>query len=66
MKDKLHDETMAEHFRANPTYAEKLLAEIRRDGDPAELAILLLQMVTAFGQDAGWSLADAERKLSFR
>ena len=38
---------MAEHFRADPTYAAELLAEVRRKGTPAELAILLRQMATA-------------------
>ncbi|ENZ7689908.1 MULTISPECIES: addiction module antidote protein [Pseudomonadota] len=60
MKDRPHSEAMAEHFRADPTYAAELLAEVRRDGDPAELAILLRQMATASGQDA----ADVARKLA--
>lgn len=47
MKDRSHDTAMAEHFRADPTYAAELLAEVRRDGNPAELAILLRQMATA-------------------
>jgi|TARA_A100001391_G_scaffold205456_1_gene206529 DNA-binding phage protein len=50
MKDRSHDEAMAEHFRADPNYAAELLAEVRRNGDPAELAILLRQMAAAFGQ----------------
>lgn len=51
MKDRPHDTAMAEHFRAHPTYAAELLAEVRRDGNPAELAILLRQMAEAFGGD---------------
>ncbi|CUZ57799.1 addiction module antidote protein [Klebsiella pneumoniae] len=47
MKDRSHDTAMAEHFRADPTYAAELLAEVRRKGTPAELAILLRQMATA-------------------
>ncbi|WP_425522238.1 hypothetical protein [Xanthomonas citri] len=47
MKDRPHDTAMAEHFRADPTYAAELLAEVRRDGTPAELAILSRQMTTA-------------------
>lgn len=39
MKDRSHDTAMAEHFRSDPTYAAELLAEVRRDGTPAELAI---------------------------
>jgi hypothetical protein len=46
MKDRSHDAAMAEHFRADPSYAAELLAEVRRNGDPAELAILLRLMVT--------------------
>ena len=49
---------MAEHFRAHPTYAAELLADVRRDGNPAELAILLRQMATASVDIAG--LDDAE------
>lgn len=46
MKDRSHDEAMTEHFRADPTYAAKLIAEVRRNGGLAELAILLRQMAT--------------------
>ncbi len=42
---------MAEYFRADPTYAAELLAEVRRDGSPDELAILLRQMDEAIGSD---------------
>lgn len=63
MKDLPHDEAMAEQFRADPVYAAELLTEMRRNGDSAELDILLRQMAKAFGQDEGWGLADAERKL---
>ena len=42
---------MAEQFRADPTYAAELLAEVRRDGNPDELAILLRQMSEAFGDN---------------
>lgn len=51
MKDRSHDAAIAEHFRANPTYAAELLSEVRRDGNPDELAILLRQMDEAFGTD---------------
>ncbi|EOY6404413.1 addiction module antidote protein [Klebsiella pneumoniae] len=46
MKDRSHDTAMVEHFRADPSYAAELLAEVRRNGDPAELAILLRLMAT--------------------
>lgn len=64
MKDRTHDEAMAEQFHADSAYATELLSEVRRNGDSAELAILLRQMAKAFGQDERWSLPDAERKLS--
>lgn len=47
MKDILHDEVLADCFRSNPDYAQELLAEVRRDGSPAELAILLRQISLA-------------------
>lgn len=47
MKDRSHDTAMAEHFRVDPTYAAELLAEVRHDGTPAEVAILLRQMASA-------------------
>lgn len=51
VKDRSHREAMVEYFRENPSYAERLLAETRRDGCPAELTILLRQMADAFGMD---------------
>lgn len=44
MKDRSHAEAMAELFQADPSYAAALLAEVRRDGDLAELAILVSQL----------------------
>jgi DNA-binding phage protein len=64
MKDRPHDTAMAEHFRAHPTYAAELLAEVRRDGNPAELAILLRQMATASAGDDRSDDADTARALS--
>ncbi|HHH9354160.1 TPA: addiction module antidote protein [Pseudomonas aeruginosa] len=63
MKGRPHDTAMAEHFRAHPTYAAELLAEVRRDGNPAELAILLRQMATASASDARPDDADTVRTL---
>ncbi|EWD79795.1 MULTISPECIES: hypothetical protein [Gammaproteobacteria] len=63
MKDRSHDTAMAEHFRADPTYAAELLAEVRRDGIPAEVAILLRQMATASASDARSEDADTGRTL---
>lgn len=47
MKDSSHDEAMAELFRADPSYASELLAEVVRDGDMDELAILKRQLLSA-------------------
>lgn len=61
MKGRAHDTAMAEHFRADPTCAQELLAEVGRDGNQAEQGILLRQMVTAFGMkhvDVGGKLSD--------
>ena len=55
---------MAEHFRADPTYAAELLAEVRRDGNPAELAILLRQMAKASAGDERSDDTDTKRALS--
>ncbi|MEN0616646.1 addiction module antidote protein [Klebsiella indica] len=63
MKDRSHDAAMAEHFRADPTYAAELLAEVRRDGTPAELAILLRQMATASVDAVKSEEADTGRTL---
>ncbi|MEX5575931.1 transcriptional regulator [Pseudomonas lijiangensis] len=63
MKDRPHDEAMAKHLHADLVYAANLLTEVCRNGDSAELAILLRQIAKAFGQDSEWSLADAERML---
>lgn len=62
MKDRPHSEAMAAHFRSDPTYAAKLLDEVRRDGNPDELAILLRQMDEAFGSDSKSSGSAAVRQ----
>ncbi|EPD7230941.1 addiction module antidote protein [Escherichia coli] len=64
-RDRPHREAMAELFRDDPAYAAELLAEVRRDGDPAELAATLRQMAEAFGRAGPWwdSLTDDERAL---
>ncbi|WP_414156423.1 hypothetical protein [Pseudomonas sp. BNK-30] len=40
---------MSEQLRADPAYAAELLADVLREGNPAELAILLQQLTLAFG-----------------
>ncbi len=49
MKDKSHDEAMAELFREDSAYALQLLNAILADGDQGELMIALRQMAKAFG-----------------
>lgn len=40
MKDRYHDDVMAEVFQADPSYAAELLAEVALNGSADELAIL--------------------------
>jgi probable addiction module antidote protein len=49
MKDRAHDDSMAEVFRKDPAYAIELLNSILEDGDQGELLIALRQMAQAFG-----------------
>lgn len=49
MKDRSHDEAMAEVFRRDPGYAVELLNSILEDGDQGELLIALRHMADAFG-----------------
>jgi probable addiction module antidote protein len=49
MKDRAHDEMMAEVFRTDPAYAVELLNSILADGDQAELLIALRQLAQAYG-----------------
>jgi probable addiction module antidote protein len=49
MKDKPHDDAMAEVFCKDPAYAAELLNSILADGDNGELLIALRQMTKAFG-----------------
>ncbi|ENG0237521.1 addiction module antidote protein [Burkholderia multivorans] len=49
MKDRTHDDAMAEVFRNDPAYAVDLLNSILEDGDQGELLIALRQMTKAFG-----------------
>jgi len=43
---------MIAYFRAYPAYAEALLAEVRQDGDLAELTVLLRQLQGMDGTDS--------------
>jgi len=49
MKDRTHDEAMAELLKEDPAYALELLNSILEDGEQGELLIVLRQMTKAFG-----------------
>jgi probable addiction module antidote protein len=49
MKDRTHDDAMAEVYRKDPAYAMQLLNSILDDGDQSEFLIALRQMAKAFG-----------------
>ena len=49
MKDRSHDDAMAELFRDDPEFAAHYLDEILRDGEQADLLVALRQMAKAFG-----------------
>ena len=49
MKDKLHDDAMADVYSNDPAYALELLNAILEDGDQSEFLIALRQMAKAFG-----------------
>lgn len=44
-----HEEVMVEMFRDDPEFAIYLLNDVLRDGDSAELLMLLRQLTKAFG-----------------
>ncbi len=49
MKDRPHDDAVAELFCEDPELAVEMLNEILAEGDQAELMITLRQMTKAFG-----------------
>ena len=49
MKDRPHDEAMAEMFKQDPAYALEFLNSTLEDGEQGELLIALRQMTKAFG-----------------
>ena len=49
MRDRSHDEAMAQRFQQDPAYAVALLNSILEDGEQGELLIALRQMTKAFG-----------------
>src|ERR1700733_3957984 len=49
MKNRNHDEAMAELFKEDPAYAVEMLNSILEDGEQGEWLIALRQMTKAFG-----------------
>jgi probable addiction module antidote protein len=49
VRDRSHDEAMAELFQDDPEYALELLNSILEDGEQGELLIVLRQLAKAFG-----------------
>ncbi|MDZ4141781.1 MAG: transcriptional regulator [Methylotenera sp.] len=49
MRDKLHDDAMAELYKAAPNLAAQVIDSILADGDQGELLITLRQLAKAFG-----------------
>ncbi len=49
MRDRSHDDAMAEMYRDDPAFAMQLLNSILEEGDQGELLIVLRQMTKAFG-----------------
>src|SRR5438105_12762572 len=49
MKDRAHDDAMAEVFRDDPAFATQYLNTILEEGDQSDLLIALRQMAKAFG-----------------
>lgn len=66
MKSVPRDQAMAEQFRADLGYAEELLGAVRKDGESAEMSILLRQMAKALWQNEVSNLADIDNKQSHR
>ena len=52
MRDRTHDEAMAELLKSDPAYAVDLLNAILEDGEQGELLIVLRQMESALGDVA--------------
>jgi probable addiction module antidote protein len=47
MKDRSHDEAMAELFKSDPAFAAEYLNQLLQEGEPADLLVALRQMATA-------------------
>lgn len=49
MKDRSHEDAMAELFQNDPNFAAEYLNSLLEDGDQADLLIALRQMAKSFG-----------------
>ena len=49
MKDRSHDEAMAELFREDPAFATEYLNSVLEEGEQPDLLVALRQMTKAFG-----------------
>lgn len=49
MRDRDHDEAMAELFKDDPAFAAEYLNQVLQDGEPADLLVALRQMAQAHG-----------------
>ncbi len=49
MRDRDHDEAMAELFKDDPVFAAEYLNQVLQDGEPADLLVALRQMAQAHG-----------------
>jgi probable addiction module antidote protein len=49
MKDRSHDDAMAELFRDDPAFAAEYINQLLQDGEPADLMVALRQMAQAHG-----------------
>ena len=56
MKDRSHDEAMAELFRDDPAFAAEYLNQLLQDGEPADLIVTLGY--------SGWSAGQLEYELA--
>jgi DNA-binding phage protein len=72
MKDRLHDDAMAELFLEDPRFAVGYLSEQLRDGEQADFLIALRQFVQAHGgvqtvaEKAGLNSSQLDEMLSAR
>lgn len=60
MRDRNHDDAMAEIYREDPAYAFELLNSIFEDGDQSELLIALRQMTKACGRNRSQVVTNAK------